>query len=117
MTISSGGSAIPTGPSPVPFIVPFNGTITAAVFEGGSGETGAAQFDIWKATDGSTVPTNTNSITASAPVAVSAARYSRDTTLTGWTTSVSKGNRLWLNCDSNGGAFKNVIVSLELTKT
>lgn len=60
-------------------------------------------MDIWKAAAG-TMPTVANKITASAPVALSAAKYVNWTTLTGWTTSVALGDAIVFNLATNSAA-------------
>lgn len=61
---------------------------------------GSIVVDLWKDTYAQFPPTDADSITASAPPTISAATKSTDTTLTGWTTSVSAGDVIRFNVDS-----------------
>lgn len=56
-----------------------------------SDQSGSMTADIWKAAS-RTIPTSANKISASDPATLSAAQVSTDTTLTGWTTSISAGD-------------------------
>jgi hypothetical protein len=63
-------------------------------------QSGSAVVDIWKDTYANYPPTDADSITASAPPTISGTTKSTDTTLTGWTTSISAGDTLRFNLDS-----------------
>lgn len=78
--------------------MPFACTINEAVLL--ADQTGSIVVDIWKVAIGSYPPTNANSITASAPPTISSDDNSSDSTLTGWTTSISAGDTLRFNVDS-----------------
>lgn len=86
-----GGSALSTG-----IIgdvhVPFACTITAAYAF--ADQSGTVIVDVWKDTYANFPPTGADSITASAPITLSAATKSADTTLTGWTVNVAAGDVL-----------------------
>lgn len=113
------GSAIATGTKDIDsmIVVPYDCTITASILEGGTAESGAFQLDIWKATSYLNVPpTNLDSICASAEPNISSGRYAKDTTLTGWTTSLTKGERLLCNVDDNTGGYEKMRLTLEVTK-
>lgn len=69
--------------------VPFTCTIMAWSIQV---DTGTATVDIWRVPNGSAVPTNSNSITASATPAISSGTAVRSTTLTGWNTAVAAGD-------------------------
>lgn len=92
--------------------VPFACTITAARLF--ADQTGSIVVDIWKDTYANFPPTNDDSITASAPPTLSSAVKSEDTTLTGWTTSISAGDILRFNIDSVATVER---VTLQLTVT
>lgn len=77
---------------------------------------GSIQVDIWKDTYANAPPTNADSITASAPVSLSSTQKNQDSTLTGWTTSISGGDILGFNVDS-ATTVKQVTISLKVTKT
>jgi hypothetical protein len=63
-------------------------------------QSGDAVVDIWKDTYANFPPTDADSITAVAPPTISAGTKSQDSTLTGWTTTISDGDILRLNLDS-----------------
>jgi hypothetical protein len=91
------GTVLPTGimgDSQVPFAC----TITGVTVLGD--QTGSAVVDIWKDTYANYPPTNSDSITASATPTLSSTTKYTDTTLTGWTTSISAGDTLRFNLDS-----------------
>jgi len=58
--------------------------------------------DIWKANGA--IPTNANSITASAKPALSAAELNASTTLTGWTTAVAAGDCFIMEVEANNNS-------------
>jgi len=95
--IDGGGSAISTGIAG-DVEVPFNCTINGCTMV--ADQTGSIVVDIWKDTYANFPPTDGDSITASAPPTISSASKSQDTTLTGWTTSISTGDVLRYNVDS-----------------
>ena len=95
--IDGGGSAITTGIKG-DLMVPFDCTIVSATLL--ADQSGSIAIDVWKDSFASYPPTSADSITASAKPALSSAAKSRDTTLTGWTTSVSAGQTLRFNVDS-----------------
>lgn len=89
---------------------PCAGTITAArvLTQGG---TGSCVIDVWKDTYANFPPTVADTITAAAKPTVSSGIKSEDTTLTGWTTSVSEGDILAFHVDSTS-TFTNIVVYL-----
>lgn len=78
--------------------VPFDCTIKGVKLL--ADQSGSIVIDIWKDTYANYPPTNADSITASAPPTISSTNKSSDSTLTGWTTSVSAGDILRFNIDS-----------------
>ncbi len=84
--------------------MPFSGTIIAVTLL--ADQTWAIVVDIWKSTyaqfdAGATHPVAADKITASTPPTITATgSKSQDTTLTGWTTSFSKGDILGFNVNS-----------------
>ena len=96
------------------FSVPFACTITGWRVMVSPNAT--VTLDIWKVASGTTLPTNSNSITASAKPGVTAAPAARSTSLTGWTTSIAAGDILAWEVETNDLA-KFIGLSLELTKT
>jgi hypothetical protein len=111
--IDGGGSAITTGIKG-DIEVPFACTITAVrtLLD----QSGSIVVDIWKDTYANYPPTDADSITASAPPTVSSTTKAEDSTLTGWTTSISAGNILRYNVDSITTATRATI-TLSCTKS
>ena len=95
--VDNSGSAITAGDSTIASVpVEVTGTITKAVLI--ADQSGSAVVDVKKATY-SGFPT-TSSIAASAKPTLSAAQKASDSTLTGWTTSVTAGDILQFRVDS-----------------
>ncbi|MDV2502682.1 MAG: hypothetical protein RX318_01855 [bacterium] len=111
--IDGGGSAITTGPKG-DLRIPFGCTINRATAL--ADQSGSIVVDIWKDTYANFPPTDADSITASAPVTISSATKSEDSTLTGWTTSISADDILRYNVDSVT-SITRVTVSLKCTKS
>jgi hypothetical protein len=78
--------------------IPYAATITGVTLLADT--SGSIVIDIWKDTYASYPPTDADSITAAAPPTISSATKSVDTTLTGWTTSITAGDILRFNIDS-----------------
>jgi hypothetical protein len=110
--IDGGGSAITTGEKGH-IEVPFDCTVTAARVL--ADQSGSIVVDIWKDTYANFPPVDGDSITASAPPTLSTAQKSEDSTLTGWTTSLTKGDILAYNVDSITTCTR-VVVSLTVVK-
>ena len=95
--IDGGGQAITTGIKgdlEIPFACEIMGVTL------GADQTGSIQVDIWKDTYANFPPTDADSITASAVPAISSSNKYQDSTLTGWTKSISAGDILRFNVDS-----------------
>lgn len=103
--IDGSGSAIATGVVGhrlIPWACTIVGVTALATTVSGD-NSGSIVVDIWAesyANYSDTVPDNGDSITASAPVTISAGIKSEDTTLTGWTTTIAAGTVLRFNVDS-----------------
>lgn len=95
--IDGGGSVITTGIKG-DVEVPFSGTIVACTML--ADRSGSIVVDIWKKDYANFPPTDADSITAAAPPTIGATVKSQDTTLTGWTTALTKGQVLRYNVDS-----------------
>jgi hypothetical protein len=95
--IDGGGSAITTGVKG-DVQVDFDCTILSATAL--ADQSGSIVVDVWKDTYANFPPTDADSITASAPVTISTATKSTDSTLTGWTTTITAGDILRFNVDS-----------------
>ena len=110
--IDGSGSAITTGVKG--FIeIPYACTINQVTLL--ADQSGSIVVDIWKDTYANYPPTNADSIAASAKPTISSATKSQDSTLTGWTTSISAGDILGFNVDSIT-TCQRVTVSLKVTR-
>jgi len=76
---------------------------------------GSIKIDIWADTYGNYPPTNADTITGGAEPEISAGTKDKDTTLTGWTRSLTKGQTLRFNVDSCT-TITRVTISLKVTK-
>lgn len=92
-----GGSAI-TANSQARVQVPYACTIQAVTML--ADQSGSIVVDIWKDTYANYPPTDADTITASAVPTISTATKSVDSTLTGWTKSISADDILVFNVDS-----------------
>jgi hypothetical protein len=110
--IDGGGSAITTGVKG-DIEIPFACTIEAVTLL--ADQSGSIVVDIWKDTYANYPPTSGDSITASAKPTISSAVKSQNTTLTGWTTSVTAGDTIRFNVDS-ATTVQRVTVSLKVRK-
>ena len=110
--IDGGGATITTGIKgdlPIPFACTIN-KVTALADQSGS-----IVVDIWKDTYANFPPVDADSITASAPVTISTATKSQDSTLTGWTTSLASGDTLRFNVDSVT-SHTRVTIAIQVTR-
>jgi len=99
VVLDGGGSAITTGVKAA-LVVPVDCEIEVAEALSINGTSGSIQVDVWKDSYANHPPTDADSIVASAPIAISSGTKSQDSTLTGWTKSLSKGDILIFNVDS-----------------
>jgi hypothetical protein len=111
--VDGGGSAITTGQKGH-LEIPFACTIKQVTMQ--ADQSGSIVVDIWKDTYANFPPTNADSITASTPPTISSAQKSQDSTLTGWTKSISSGDILAFNVDSCS-TIKRVTISLLVERT
>lgn len=110
--IDGGGVAITTGIKG-DLALDFAATINQVTLL--ADQSGSIVVDIWKDTYANYPPTNADSICASAKPTLSAATKSKDSTLTGWTTSVAAGDTLRFNVDSITTCTR-VLVLLKMTR-
>ena len=108
-----GGVAVTTGQKGH-INVPFNCTINQVDLF--ADQTGSIVFDIWKDTYANFPPTVADTITAAAKPTISAAQKYEDSTLTGWTTSISSGDVIAYNVDSCT-TITRCTVALKVTRT
>jgi len=116
--IDGAGSVITTGMKGY-LEIPFGCTINRATLL--ADQSGSIVVNIWKCTysqfdAGGTHPVVGDKITASAPPTISSTTKAQDSTLTGWTTSISAGDILAFNVDSVS-TLTRVTLSLKVTKT
>lgn len=95
--IDGGGSVITTGIKG-DLVVDFNCTIQSVTAL--ADQVGSIVVDIWKDTYANYPPVVGDTITASAPVTITSANKSQNTTLTGWTTTVTAGDTVRFNVNS-----------------
>lgn len=86
--------------------IPHTGTITGAYITGDI--SGSAVVDLWIDTFANFPPTVADTITASAKPTLSSARSNSDTTLTGWTKTLTEGN--WIMASVDSASTLNTIV-------
>lgn len=79
-------------------------------------QSGSVVIDIWKSTYGAFPPVDAGSITSAAPVTISSALKSEDTTLTGWTVSGAAGSIYRFNVDSCT-TIQRCTVALKIVRT
>lgn len=113
-SIDGNGSVITTGVVGVGVTVPFNCTINSVTLLANA--TGSIVIDIWKDTYANFPPTVSDSICASAKPTISSGIKSEDTTLTGWTKTISAGDVLYFNVDSCV-SITNCLLTLKVTRT
>ena len=113
LRIDNGASVIQTGVAGN-MVVPFNCEIQSYSLL--ANESGSIVIDIWKDTYANYPPTDADSITASAPMTISAATKGQDSTLTGWTVALTAGDILRFNVDSVT-SIKQVDINIIVART
>jgi hypothetical protein len=112
--VFSGGSSVVPVNQQVDVVVPYTGTISKVTML--ADQSGSIVIDVWKAAYSAYPPTIGNTITASDLPTISSATKSQDSTLTGWTTSVTAGDILRFNVNSATTITKCVLV-IGITKS
>lgn len=97
ITIDGGGGVITTGIKG-DIQIPFDCVIEEVTML--ADQSGSIVIDIWKDTYANYPPTDADSITASATPTISTAIKSQDTSLTGWSKSITAGDTIRFNVDS-----------------
>jgi len=110
--IDGGGEVITTGQKGH-LEVPYGCTIDRVTML--ADQSGSIVVDIWKDTYANFPPTVEDTITASAKPTISSAQKSQDSTLSGWTKTVSAGDILAFNVDSCT-TITRVTIALQVTK-
>lgn len=106
------GSALSTGVQG-DISIPFDCTITGVKLL--ADQSGSIVVDLWKDVYANYPPTVADTICASAKPTLSSATKYNDTTLTGWTTSVSAGDVIRYNIDSVS-TITRILISLTVTR-
>jgi hypothetical protein len=113
-TIDGGGATITTGTLLTGVRVPYNATINSVTLF--ADRVGSIVIDIWKDTFPNFPPTVDDSITGSAKPTLTSERTYEDTTLTGWTTTITAGDIIFFNVDSVTD-IQSISIFIEVTKT
>ncbi|RLI55060.1 MAG: hypothetical protein DRP09_10900 [Candidatus Thorarchaeota archaeon] len=113
IVIDGAGGAIQTGIKG-DLEIPFNCSIVSATAL--ADQTGDIVVDVWSDTYANYPATNADSITAAAPITISSAAKSQDTTLSGWTVAITAGDVLRFNVDS-AATITRCTISLKIRKT
>lgn len=112
-----GGSAI-TAPLYAMVYIPYGCTITgaycASVDSSGAALSGSCTVEVW--IKSAAIPTSSDKVSASAPVTLSSASLSTDTTLTGWSTTVTAGSWAIFKM-ATATTVQKVIVALKAVPT
>jgi hypothetical protein len=110
--VDGGGSAITTGTKGYLPKIPYAGTIVSWRLI--AAESGSVVMDVWKTN--AAVPTDGNTITASAKPTLSSQQLADSSTLTGWTTSVAVGDVFGFEVES-ATTVTRVVLVLEIQET
>ncbi|RMD64982.1 hypothetical protein D6833_03605 [Candidatus Parcubacteria bacterium] len=110
--IGSGSAAVPMGIAGY-VQIPYACTIEEWTLL--ADQSGSIQIDIWKDTYANFPPTDADTITGGNEPALSSAQKNQDSTLTGWTTSISAGDILAINVDS-ATTVQQVTLALKLRR-
>ncbi len=105
VTVDGGGSGITTGTKGY-IEVPYSGIIEEWKIV--SDISGSIVFDVWKSN--AAIPTNTNTITASAKPTLTTSQRATSTTLTGWTTIVSENDVFGFEVESASSTTKATLI-------
>lgn len=114
VVIDGGGATITTGVKGDLGPFPFACEIVDWTLLGD--QSGSISIDVWKDSYANYPPLDADSITASAPIAASAATKATDATLTGWTKAISAGQSLRFNVDSVT-SFQRVQIMFKMKRT
>jgi hypothetical protein len=113
ITIDGGGATIITGE--MGFIsIPYDCTITKWRLV--ADQVGSIVIDVWRDTYGNFPPTNADSIAGTDLPTLSSAQKAESIALTGWTTSLSRGDVIGFNVDSSTDV-QRVHLILEVNKS
>lgn len=100
------GSVIPTGALNIVLTIPYSGTITKWYLS--SENTTNLTLDIW--VHASNLPTNSDSITASAKPTLTAAQFNNSSSLPGWITAVTAGDKMKVEVEANSASTSFTLI-------
>lgn len=109
------GSAIAAN-TYVDWRAPYSATIKKVSMVSVDGTTTTTVIGVWKDTWANWPPTVADKITGTAYPTITAGTKSEDSALTGWTTTVTAGDVIRFNVDSNSAALR-IALFLEMEKT
>ena len=112
--IDGGGATITTGIKGD--LGPFNFACTIDLVSALADQSGSIVVDVWKDSYANFPPTDADSITSAAPITISTATKSQDSSLTGWTKTIAVGDILRFNVDSVT-SLQRVTILLSAVKT
>lgn len=112
INMGDGTNVIPTGIHAA-VRVDFRARITGSFLQEFDGTSGSIVLDIQKAQGGASP--SFGSIVASAPPTISSSRYGADTTLTGWTTEIARGDVLRFHV-SSVSSIKRILLTLRIRR-
>jgi hypothetical protein len=112
--LTGDGGVIPTGTKYFAAYAPWDGEIEEAVVT--ADQSGSIVFDVWVDSFANYPPTVADTITASAKPTLSSEISSKDTTLTDWTKTFSKGDAFIINVDS-ASTVTEATLTLAIKKT
>lgn len=113
LILNGAGEVIPVGT--LKWVrIPFACTIVNASIL--ADQVGDVQVDVWKDTFANYPPTDGDSITAAAPLAIVAGTTVMDTTLTGWTKAIAEDDVLMMHVDSCT-TITEISITLKVRKT
>ena len=110
ISIPIAGSPILTGTNSVGIPATANFTCTINKAQISANASGSITVDIWKAA--AAVPSSSDKISSTHPVALSSAQLNQNSSLTSWTTSVTAGDVFWASVASVDGVLTSAGVVL-----
>ena len=114
MVVFDGGGSVIGDATQIDLVVPYNCTIKEAYAL--ADQSGSATIAVWNDTLGNFPPTTADNITAGG-IIISADDNIQDTSLTGWTTSLTEGDVLRFNMSGASTAITQLTAQLMVTKS
>lgn len=113
ITVGDPGGSVITAGTKAYLYIPFDCTLTAWNLTAGVSTT--TTLDVWKRASASGLPTDTQRIAGTDKPRLAAATFARSSLLSGWTTSVSAGDLIGVEVESNDSA-KYLALGLEFSR-